>query len=109
MEEKELEIKGMEKGDRVSKTKTVYDVGAGEIFWKNFLAGFAKSLGGIFVYIIFLLVFGWIFYSFALPKITPFLNSYLNLFNSLGGTSGSKPGTGISLPQNADILKLLGQ
>ena len=109
MDERELVIKSEDKEDLVSKTKTIYDTKASEIFWKNFLAGFSRSLGGIFVYIIFLLIFSGVFVNFVLPKLTPLINNYLNIFNSLGPISNPKPGTDIILPQNLDLQKLFKQ
>ncbi len=34
------------KEESTPKTKTIYDAGYGEIFWKNFLAGLGNGLGG---------------------------------------------------------------
>jgi hypothetical protein len=102
MNPNELIVKSEDGGDRVGKTKTIYDVGPGEIIWKNFLAGFSRGVGGIFVYLIFIVIIGGIFINTILPKILPLFSSYMNIFNSLGGS-------GNSLPQNFDIQKLLGQ
>ena len=75
MDERELIVKNEDGADRVSKTKTIYDAGAGEIFWKNFLAGFSRTIGGIFVYLIFFLILSNLFLNFLLPKISPHLSS----------------------------------
>lgn len=109
MDEKELIVKSEEKEDFISKTKTIYNAGFGEIFWKNFLAGISRSLGGIFVYIVFLFIFSGIFLNIILPKIMPSIESYTNLIKSFGTINNPKQGTGIVLPQNFDLQKILGQ
>lgn len=109
MDEKELTVKSEDKSDLVSKTKTIYDATFGEIFWKNFLAGFSRSLGGILVYLIFLFIFSGVFFNFVLPKLMPSINSYMNIFNSLGSIPNTKSGTGIIVPENLDLQKLFGQ
>lgn len=101
MNEQELIVKSEDGGDRVSKTKTIYDAGVGEIIWKNFLAGFSRSIGGIFVYLIFLFIISGLIFNVVLPKFMPSITNYMNLFNSL--QSGS------NLPKNLDIEKLLSQ
>jgi hypothetical protein len=109
MEEKELVIKSEDKGDLISKTKTIYEAGPLEIFWKNFLAGFSRGLGGVFVYIIFLLVISGIFYNFVLPKFMPAITEYMNIFKSIGSISNTKSGPVNIIPKNFDILKIFGQ
>lgn len=101
MDQNELVVKSEDGGDRVSKTKTLYDAGAGEIIWKNFLAGFSRGVGGIFVYLIFLFIISGILINVILPKFMPSITGYLNLFNSLG--------SGKNTPANFDIQKLFGQ
>lgn len=101
MDQQELIVKSEDGGDRVSKTKTIYDAGVGEIIWKNFLAGFSRGVGGIFVYLIFLFVISGIIFNVVLPKLMPQITSYMNLFNSLGSGNNS--------PVNFDIEKLLSQ
>lgn len=104
-----LVIKSENKGDLVSKTRTIYDAGAGEIFWKNFLAGFGRGLGGVFVYIIFLLIIGALVYTFVLPKFMPLIIGYTNLLKSFGSISNTKPGSVNIIPKNLDLQKIFGQ
>ncbi len=109
MDKGELVIKSENKGDLVSKTKTIYEASLGEIFWKNFLAGFGRGLGGLFVYIIFLLIIGAIVYTFVLPKFMPLINGYTNLLKSFGSISNTKSGSVNIIPENLDLQKLFGQ
>jgi hypothetical protein len=102
MDEKELIVKSEDGGDRVSKTKTIYDAGPGEIIWKNFLAGFSRSIGGIFVYILFLFIFSGIVINVVLPKLMPLITTYTNIFKSLSPASNAKPGS-------IDLLNLIKQ
>lgn len=102
-------LKSEDKKDLISKTKTIYEAGAGEIFFKNFLAGFGRGLGGVFVYIIFLFIISLVIYNFVLPKFMPLITGYMNLLKSLESVSNIKSGGSNIIPENLDILKLLGK
>ena len=62
--------------DQITKKKTIYDVGVFEIFWRNFLAGFARSLGGYILYIIFIFVLGNVVVTVLWPKIQPLVDEF---------------------------------
>lgn len=109
MIKEELVIKSEDKGDLVSKTKTIYEASAGEIFWKNFLAGFGRGLGGVFVYIIFLVIVWVVVLNFVLPKVMPSITNLMGLSKSLETISNVKSGGSNIVPENLDILKLLGK
>ena len=109
MSKRDLVIKSEDKGDLISKTKTIYDAGPGEIFWKNFLAGLSRGLGGVFVYIVFLLIIFGVFYNFVLPKFMPAITGYMDLLKSLSSISNIKSEPGNIIPKNLDIQKLFGQ
>ena len=109
MDENGLVIKSENKNDIVSKTKTIYNASPGEIFWKNFLAGFSRGLGGIFVYLIFLFIIIVLFINFVLPKLTPLITNYTNLLKSLDSISNIKTKSGSIIPKDLNIQKLLGQ
>jgi hypothetical protein len=109
MDEGELIIKSEDKRDLVSKTKTIYEAGAGEIFWKNFLAGFSRGLGGVFVYIFFLIIISVVIYIFVFPKLEPLITGYTNLLNSFNSISNPKTNPVNILPKNLDIQNLLGR
>jgi hypothetical protein len=107
--EEDLVVKSENKSDVVSKTKTIYGASVGEILWKNFLAGFSRGLGGVFVYLIFLLIISVLFYNFVLPKLMPSVNVFMNTFKSLNSVSNIKPESGNLIPQDLNIQKLFGQ
>lgn len=109
MNDGELVIKSENKTDLVSKTRTIYEAGSGEVFWKNFLAGFSRGLGGVFTYLIFLVIISVVFVNFVLPKLLPSITGYMNILKSAGSVSNTKPGSGSIIPENLDIQKLLGQ
>jgi len=109
MDENQAILKSENKSDLVSQTKTIYNAGAGEIFWKNFLAGLSRGMGTIFVYILFLIVMGALFVNVALPKLMPIITSYSDIFKSIESISNTKPASGVTLPPNIDLQKLLGQ
>jgi hypothetical protein len=108
MDKSELIVKSEDGADQVSKTKTIYDVGAFEIFWRNFLAGLSRSLGGILVYLTLLIIFGGVFFNIILPKFMPVINTYMNVFKSLETISNAKPGS-VTIPENIDLQKLFGR
>lgn len=84
--------------DRITHTKTLYDVKAGEIIWRNFLAGFSRGLGGIIVYFVFIGIIASIFTTYVYPQIKPFIDEYrqavqmVNQFNQ--PTTNPEPGSG---------------
>lgn len=61
--------------DQVTETKTMYDVSKWEIFWRNFLAGAARALGGILVQALFLIVVVNLFMNQVWPVLKPLLNT----------------------------------
>jgi hypothetical protein len=91
-------VAGESKADRLTKTRTIYDAGAGEIFWRNFLAGFSRGLGTFLFYILFLFVAGWAFFQFAGPVISPLFSSFSSLNKSLETIEGIKPATNSVFP-----------
>ena len=93
--------------DRLTKTKSIYDAGAGEIFWRNFLAGFSRSLGMIFVYFLFLVASGYVFLQLAGPMLGPLLNnlsSITSLNKSLDAIQGIKPSSNPTFPEGLPAL-----
>jgi len=69
--------------DNLTKSKTIYDASSGEIVWKNFLAGFSRTLGGIIVYFVFVAILGSLFLRFAMPIMSPFLGQLSTITNTL--------------------------
>lgn len=104
MDEKEAIMK-----DVSPKAKTIYDAGYGEIFWKNFLAGLGRGLGGVFVWIIFFSIVSVLFVNIVLPKLMPLITGYTNLLKSFSSISNIKPESGITIPSGINLQKLFGQ
>lgn len=92
----------------VSLTKTMYDSSYGEILGKNFVAGFGKALGGLFVTIALYVFLGLLFMNVVLPQLEPFITSMTNLSKSLQSLPRIKQGSEITIP-NLNFQKLLGQ
>lgn len=57
--------------DTLTSTKTIYDVGPWEIFWRNFLAGMARALGGLLIYFLISIVLVSLFTTYIWPLISP--------------------------------------
>lgn len=79
------------KEEKVTKTKTIYEAGYTEIFFRNFLAGMSRTIGALFVYFVFLFLIGVVFRQLVLPKLLPFLNNFLNITQSLKSINQIKP------------------
>jgi hypothetical protein len=54
--------------------KSLYEVGYNEIFWKNFLVGFARGLGGLATHLVLLVIVYLFFLYVVLPKFQPLIN-----------------------------------
>ncbi len=86
--------------------KSLYDTGAGEIFSRHFLAGFAQNLGGFVVTLLSWVVIYFIVVKLVLPQVSGTieqLNNTLKLIPKVGGTtqpSGTNKGTTIQIPEN---------
>lgn len=61
--------------DQVTKTKTIYDVSASEIIWRNFLAGISRAVGGMVVYFLVAFLLGHVFLTFVWPILEPSIES----------------------------------
>jgi hypothetical protein len=82
------------------KSRSIYDAGSFEIFWKNFIAGVAKTLGSIFIYIVFMIIMAILFINFALPKFAPLIQKLNSLITSVEKIQQLNFPTGINLPNN---------
>ena len=97
--------------DAVSKTRTIYDVGPMEVFWRNLLAGFARGLGSLVVYVIFIVILGFFFSRFILPQLQPLISSFADSVNTLNALQHSQvmPSSGSpgQTPAPSDLQNLL--
>ncbi len=73
------------------KTKDIYSSSHGEIFSKNFVAGFARALGGIVVYLIFLGIITFIISRTLLPQLLQTFGNLTSSLNSLNQTKSTLP------------------
>jgi hypothetical protein len=81
-------LKDEASADKISDVKTIYGASYFSIFMRNFLAGFARSLGSVFIYLVFVGISAYFFFLFAWPQIQPFLKSYQNLMGAFSGSGG---------------------
>lgn len=76
--------------------ENIYSATYSSIIIKNFLAGFFRGLGGVFVYLIFLFI-GFIFFkNYILPEISPMLESMEKL-TKLAEQQTQNPSTSIQV------------
>lgn len=61
----------LQEPDQISKNQTIYEVGAGEIIWRNFLAGMSRAAGGLVIYLAVMLILGNVFLTYVWPVIEP--------------------------------------
>lgn len=61
---------------KTDSEKSLYDATYSEIFFKNFLIGFARGLGGLFVQIVLLVVVYLGVVYFIVPKFQPIINFF---------------------------------
>lgn len=66
---------------------SLYTASYTDIFFKNFLIGFARGLGGFAVNIVFLIFIYYSFMYFVMPKIEPFLNAFVKAQETIGKIS----------------------
>ena len=83
LNKKKAIVETVGKNDRISKTRTMYDVSAFEIIWRNFLAGASRAFGSLIFYIIFITIIGSFLLQFFLPKVMPTINKFLKMGDSL--------------------------
>lgn len=79
--------------DRLGTVRTIYDAGPLEIFWKNFLAGFARSIGGAVIYIILFVISTYFFLQVVYPRIAPLLQASLSSMKTLQDLGSTLPAT----------------
>jgi hypothetical protein len=84
-------VKSEAKEDRIGDIKTLYSVSGWSIFWRNFLAGFSRAIGGIFIYLIFAMISFYLFMQTVWPQLEPFVISYQNLMNTFSPSSSTNP------------------
>lgn len=68
---------------------SLYNSGYWDIFWKNFLVGFARGIGGLAVQGVFLIILYYSFVTIVLPKIQPFLDAFISAQQSVSRLQNS--------------------
>ena len=74
--------------DRITPQKTLYQASAFEIFWRNFLAGFSRALGGIILYVLFIGIIGSLAFQYLAPLISPVLNQLNSIYGTMEKLQG---------------------
>ncbi|PIR58627.1 MAG: hypothetical protein COU69_04310 [Candidatus Pacebacteria bacterium CG10_big_fil_rev_8_21_14_0_10_56_10] len=102
--------------DQHDKTRTLYDVTAGEIFWKNFLAGLGRGLGGVLILILFWGALMLVAFRFLLPALQPLFDTLdtatqsLDSLNQLdSGGFGPGPTGSLDRQQVQEAVEVLRQ
>ncbi len=75
---------------QLQQEKTLYSSSYTSIFFRNFIAGAARSLGGIILYLVFMFFAGYLFTTYILPELQPVLDSF-DTINQLGELQTSQP------------------
>ncbi len=61
--------------DQLTKTHTIYQVSAGEIFWRNMVAGAGRAFGGIILQIVFFIIIIRLFNQYMMPALQPLVDT----------------------------------
>ncbi len=69
--------------DTITQDKTIYGVSYSQIFWRNFVAGVARALGGLIFQILFLVIVANLFMVYAWPYVQPVLSTLTTVSESL--------------------------
>ena len=107
----QMQAQNIPASDQVNKNKSIYDVPTFEVFWRNFIAGVGRALGGIFIYIvIFYGVFSLVS-KYAMPQIMPLVGSLQNSIDSLNqlNSSGSQNQVVDQVLSKPDLQNILNQ
>jgi hypothetical protein len=83
----QMQTQNIPASDQVSKNKTIYDVSGFEVFWRNFIAGMGRAVGGLFLYFIIFVGIASLVNKFLMPHILPLLDTLQNSVNSLNQLS----------------------
>jgi len=59
--------------------RTLYNSSLTSIFFRNFFAGFSRSLGGLILYVIFVYIGYQLLVTRFLPLVQPYLQAFLDL------------------------------
>ena len=110
IEQIENKVKNVAKPDWIGNSKTIYDVGSFEVFWRNFVAGMGRALGTIIMYFLFVYVIYATFVNLIFPTLKPYLDGYMNLLNIMGRNEQLQTGQSNSVQlDEQDITNLLQQ
>ena len=69
--------------EQASGSKSMYDVGAFTIFYKNFITGLARSLGSVVIWCLFLFLLAQVFTQVIWPKLEKPYQQYLKTIESI--------------------------
>ena len=86
----QMQTQNIPASDQITKNKSIYDVSGFEVFWRFFIAGFARAMGGFFVYILLFVILGTLINRYLLPYILPLIETLQTSLNSLNQLNSSE-------------------
>lgn len=81
----------------------LYSASYREIFFKNFLVGFARGLGGIVVQILFLVILFQLYQQVLQPQLGPLLDTLMNSIQRLENLQQSPQSFRFELPSGEEV------
>jgi len=93
MDQKNINTVYGEAKEDMAGRKSLYNARAYEIFWRNFLAGISRTLGSIFLYIVFFIIVNVLILKYVLPIYMPLLNKITNIMDSIEKMQKTLPQT----------------
>lgn len=76
--------------DQIDKNKSIYDVSGFEVFWRNFIAGASRTLGGLILYILIFVGLASVVNKYMMPYILPLVETLQTSVNSLNQLNSGK-------------------
>jgi hypothetical protein len=64
-------------------SKTIFEASFSEIFWRNFVAGMARTLGGLVLYAVVLFLLGTLFVNQVWPALEPQFEAFAKVMTVL--------------------------
>lgn len=93
------------KQDQLTSDTTIYQASTWSILWRNFLAGMARALGGLAIYVLVFVVTAQIVAIYIWPTVEPMLNGYMSAIDNFNRMSQvQQQGAGQIDPQQIESL-----
>ncbi|MBP7875883.1 hypothetical protein KA012_02710 [Candidatus Woesebacteria bacterium] len=77
--------------DQLSNGTSIYEVSKYEIFWRNFIAGFARGLGNFLFTVLLFIIISILTARFVEPFVTPLVDSMNSISDIVSTINRAQP------------------